>query len=423
VEYRIVGGQLVLDLKATRQQFPALSRKVNNLPAIYLDGPGGSQVPRRVIDAVADCLALRNANEGGVFATSQEVGELLAQARQAVADLLGTDDPDLVVFGPNMTTLTFALSRALSRTWSPGDEVIVTRLDHDANVSPWMLAARDAGAAIRIVDVNPDDCTLRLDQFEKLLTPRTVLVAVGVASNVVGTINPVGSLAAAAHRVGALVFLDAVHAAPHLLVDVKQWQADFLVCSPYKFFGPHLGILWGRRELLERLPPYKVRPAPEGLPGRWMTGTPSFEAIAGTREAVGYLADLGRRGPAPGSAIRRAALTTAFDGIRQHETALAARFLSALSGDSAWRVWGITDRLDARVPTFGLTRKGWSAENLARALAERGVFTWSGHFYAPGLIEALGLAPEGMLRIGFLHYNTLDEVDRVLQVLDELEPS
>jgi cysteine desulfurase family protein (TIGR01976 family) len=412
-----------MDLEATRRQFPALSRQVNALPAIYLDGPGGSQVPRRVIDAVADCLARRNANEGGVFATSQEVGELLARARQAVADLLGSDDPELVVFGPNMTTLTFALSRALSRTWSPGDEVIVTRLDHDANVSPWILAARDVGAVIRFVDVNPADCTLHLDQFEKLLTPRTVLVAVGVASNAVGTINPVASLAAAAHRVGALVFLDAVHAAPHLLVDVKQWQADFLVCSPYKFFGPHLGILWGRRELLERLPAYKVRPAPEGLPGKWMTGTPSFEAIAGTREAVDYLADLGRRDPAPGPATRRAALAAAFDGIRQHETALAARFLSGLSEDPAWRVWGITDCLDVRVPTFGLTRNDWSAENLARALAERGVFTWSGHFYAPGLIEALGLAPEGMLRIGFLHYNTLDEVDRVLQVLNELEPS
>jgi cysteine desulfurase family protein (TIGR01976 family) len=411
---------LVLDLEIIRSQFPALSRKVKCVPAIYLDGPGGSQVPRRVIDAVADCLAHHNANEGGAFATSQDVGELLAQARQAVADLLGSDDPELIVFGPNMTTLTFALSRALSRTWSPGDEVIVTRLDHDANVTPWILAARDAGAVIRFVEVNPADCTLCLDQFESLLNSRTKLVAFGVASNAVGTINPVADLAVAAHRVGALVFLDAVHAAPHLLLDVKQWQADFVVCSPYKFFGPHLGMLWGRRELLERVPAYKVRPAPEALPGKWMTGTPSFEAIAGTREAVDYLADLGRRSLPAGPVNRRAALSAAFDAIRQHETTLATRFLSGLSEHPAWRVLGITDPLGSRVPTFGLTRKDCSPENLARELADRGVFTWSGHFYAPGLIEALGLAPEGVLRIGFLHYNTIDEVDRLLKLLKEL---
>jgi cysteine desulfurase family protein (TIGR01976 family) len=398
---------------------------VNGRPAVYFDGPGGSQVPRRVIDAVADCLAHHNANEGGVFATSREVGEVVEQARLAVADLLGSDDPDLVVFGPNMTSLTFALSRALARTWSQGDEVIVTRLDHDANVRPWVLAARDAGAVVRFLDVDPSDCTLRLDQLQSLVNSRTVLVAVGVASNAVGTINPVADIAAAAHRVGALLFLDAVHAVPHMLADVRQWGADFLVCSAYKFFGPHLGVLWGRRELLARLPAYKLRPAPDDLPGRWMTGTPSFEAIAGTLEAVNYLADLGRHTAAGGFADRRTALAAAFTAIRQHETELADRLLAGLRGQGAWRIWGVAakERMYQRVPTFGLTHEKHDPETLARALAERGVFTWSGNFYAAELMDALKLDPQGMLRIGLLHYNTQEEVDRLLDILNDLEPS
>src|SRR5262245_34059926 len=283
-----------LDVNACRLQFPGLARQVNARQAVFLDGPGGSQVPQSVIDTVADCLAHRNANEGGAFATSRAVGEVVDAARGAVASLLGAENPDEVVFGLNMTTLTFALSRALAKTWRPGDEVVVTRLDHDANVTPWVLAATDAGATVRFLDIDPTDCTLRLDQLPTLLNERTRLVAVGMASNAVGTVNPIREVVAAARQVGALVFVDAVHAVPHRLVDVNALGADFLACSPYKFFGPHLGVLWGRRDLLEQLPAYKVRPAPNSGPGRWMAGTPSFEAIAGTHAAVDYLASLGK---------------------------------------------------------------------------------------------------------------------------------
>jgi cysteine desulfurase family protein (TIGR01976 family) len=412
-----------LDVAACRRQFPGLGRQVGGRPAVFFDGPGGSQVPRRVIDAVADCLAHHNANEGGLFATSREAGEIVAAAHKAVADLLGSDDPDLVVFGPNMTSLTFALGRSLARVWSPGDEVVVTRLDHDANVTPWVLAAKEAGAVVQFLDVDPAECSLRLDRLKGLLSPQTRLVALGVASNAVGTINPVAEIAAAAHRVGALVFLDAVHAVPHLLADVRRWGADFLVCSAYKFFGPHLGVLWGRRELLERLPAYKIRPAPETLPGRWMTGTPSFEAIAGTGAAVDYLADLGRQVAPIAPAGRREALAAAFAAIRRHESTLTARLLAGLARRPSWHVWGVVaeDRLGGRVPTFGLTHERHTPRQLAKALAERGIFVWSGDFYALGLVEALGLAPEGMLRIGLLHYNTAEEVDRFLASLDELD--
>jgi cysteine desulfurase family protein (TIGR01976 family) len=402
-----------LDVDACRRQFPGLARQVNGRPAAFLDRPGGSQVPRLVIDAVTDCLSHRNANDGGAFATSREVDALVDAARAAVTDLLGAGDPDEIVFGSNMTTLTFALSRALARTWRPGEEVVVTRLDHDANVSPWVLAASDARVTVRFLDIDPTDCTLRLDLLPTLLNDRTRLVAVGLASNAVGTVNPVRQVIAAARRVGALVFVDAVHAVPHRLVDVAALGADFLACSSYKFFGPHLGILWGRRDLLERLPAYKVRPAPDSGPGRWMTGTPSFEAITGTHAAVDYLASLW------GGNARRVALTAAYAAIQAHETALAARFLNGLTRLPAWRVWGITDpaRIGDRVSTFGLTHRTKPAGEVASALGAKGLFVWSGNFYAAALIETLGLAPAGMLRVGFLHYNTTEEVDRALDAL------
>jgi cysteine desulfurase family protein (TIGR01976 family) len=401
------------DMNSCRRHFPGLTRQVGSRPAIFLDGPGGSQVPQSVIDAVADCLAYHNANDGGLFATSREVGAVANEARQSMADLLGASDPDEIIFGVNMTTLTFALSRSLARTWKAGDEIVVTRLDHDANVSPWVLAAGEAGATVRWLDVDPADCTLRLDQLPTLLNDRTRLVAVGLASNAVGTINPVREVAAAAKRVGALTFVDAVHAVPHLRVDVQELGADFVACSPYKFFGPHTGVLWGRREHLERHAAYKVRPATDTIPGRWMTGTPSFEAMAGTRAAVDYLASLGT-GP-----DRRTALTSAFAAIREHEATLSKQFLDGIAQLSGWRVWGITDpdRLQHRVATFGLTHRSRTSKEIASALGEQGIFTWNGHFYAVNLIEAIGLAPHGMLRIGFLHYNTADEVVRLLDTL------
>ncbi len=401
------------DVEACRRQFPGLARQVAGRPAAFLDGPAGSQVPRSVIDAVADCLAHRNANDGGAFATSREVGELVGAARGAVADLLGATDPNEIVFGLNMTSLTFALSRALARTWEAGDEVVVTRLDHDANVTPWVRAAADAGATVRYLDIDPADCTLRLDLLPGLLNERTRLVAVGLTSNAVGTVSRVREVVDAARRVGARVFVDAVHTVPHRPVDVAALGADFVACSPYKFFGPHQGVLWGRRELLEELPAYKVRPAPDSGPGRWMTGTPSFEAMAGTRAAVEYLASLG------GGGDRRAALGAGYAAIQSHEAALAAQFLAGLAKLPAWKVWGITDpaRLGDRVSTFGLTHRTKTAAEVASVLGSQGLFVWSGHFYAQGLIETLGLAPAGMLRIGFLHYNTADEVARTLDAL------
>jgi cysteine desulfurase family protein (TIGR01976 family) len=403
----------VASMNEVRRQFPGLARQVNGQAAVFLDGPGGSQVPQSVIDAVADCLAHRNANDGGSFATSREVTSLVDAGRKAMADLLGASDPNEIVFGQNMTSLTFALSRSLAKTWKPGDEIVVTRLDHDANVTPWVLAAADAGATVRHLDINPSDCTLRLDLLPELLNDRTKLVAVGMASNAVGTVSPVGAVVEAARRIGALVFVDAVHAVPHRLVDVAALGCDFLACSPYKFFGPHLGVLWGRHELLEGLTAYKVRPAPNVGPGKWMTGTPSFEAIAGTHAAVDYLASLGR------GSDRRAALADAYSAIQSHETDLAERFIRGLERLPAWRVWGITDpsRMNERVATFGLTHRSQPASAIASALAEQGIFTWAGHFYAVEIVERLGLAPNGMLRIGFLHYNTAEEVDRTLAAL------
>jgi cysteine desulfurase family protein (TIGR01976 family) len=409
-----------LDVAACRRQFPALERRHEGQPVAYLDGPAGSQVPRRVIDAVSDYLAHSNANSGGRFTTSLQTDERLAQAHAAVADLLGTRDPDTVVFGANTTTNLLGLSRALARTWSPGDEVLVTRLDHDANVTPWVLAARDAGAVVRHVEVRSADCTLDVDGLGRLIGPRTRLVAVGCASNAVGTINPFRDISRLAHEAGALVLLDAVHYAPHALVDVEEWGCDFAVCSAYKFFGPHVGVLWGRRELLESIEPYKLRPAPNDLPGRWMTGTLSHEGIVGVAAAVEYLADLGRSVGAA-DAGRRDALRAAYEAIRRHEQALTLRLLEALAAVRGVRVWGITNpkRIDERLPTVALSVAGRAASAVADHLNARGIYAWHGNFYALALSESLGLEPEGMVRVGLLHYNTADEVDRLVAALGE----
>jgi cysteine desulfurase family protein (TIGR01976 family) len=411
-----------LNVAACRAQFPALAREIAGRLAVYFDGPAGSQVPERVINAISSYLKTHNANHGGLFATSRESDAMLASAHEAVADLLGTADPQLTVFGANMTTLTFALSRALAKSWRPGDEIIVTRLDHDANVTPWVLAARDAGATIRHLGIRADDCTLDLDELAALISPSTRLVAVGCASNAVGTVNPMGKVVEMAHAAGAQVFLDAVHYAPHRLIDVDSWGCDFLVCSAYKFFGPHVGILWGRRELLASLPAYKVRPAADSLPDRWMTGTQNHESIAGVLAAIEYLADLGRAAE-PATMSRRGALAAAFAAIGEYEMLLAARLLSGLAETPRIRVWGIagTARLDERVPTVGITHESLGATELASRLGEQGIFVWHGNFYALPLTEALGLEPDGLVRIGLLHYNTPEEVDRLLAALAAME--
>jgi cysteine desulfurase family protein (TIGR01976 family) len=319
-----------------------------------------------------------------------------------------------------MTTLTFALGRALSRTWKAGDEIVVTRLDHDANVSTWELAARDAGARVRHVDIRPADCTLDLASLRACLGERTRLVAVGAASNLVGTINPIREISALVHDVGAQLFVDAVHLAPHRLIDVVQWDCDYLVCSAYKFFGPHVGILWGRSELLAELPAYRLRVAPDTLPERWMTGTPCNEGIAGTLEAVEYLADLGRA-VAGKSLDRRGGLRAAFAAIEAYEGQLCRRLLDGIAGLAAMRVVGIadTERLAERTPTVGILAEGCSAGALSEALGRRGVFSWGRNSYALPLTEALGLEPHGVLRVGLLHYNTAGEVERLLELLPE----
>jgi cysteine desulfurase family protein (TIGR01976 family) len=409
------------DVAWCRRQFPALARTIQGQPAAYFDGPGGSQVPQQVIDAVGRYLAQTNANHDGLFQTSRESDAMLESAHCALADFVGTNDPETIVFGPNMTSLTLAFSRALARTWRPGDEILVTRMEHDANVTPWVLAARDAGAVVRHVEIRRADCTLDLDDLAAKLSDRTRLVAVTCASNAVGSVNPVRQIGEMAHRHGALVFLDAVHHAPHSLLDASGWNCDFLACSAYKFFGPHVGVLWGRRQQLEQLAAYKVRPAPDRIPGKWMTGTQNHEGIAGTMAAVEYLAELGRR-LATDASDRRQALSAAFRGITTYERGLVADLLAGLAELGSVKVWGVTDleRLDERVPTVAITHRRLRPRELAQHLAECGIFVWHGNFYALPLTEALGLEPEGVVRIGLLHYNTSEEVQRLVAILAKL---
>ena len=399
-----------------RAQFPALSREIDGQPVAFLDGAAGSQVPQCVIDAIGDYLANRNANHEGEFATSYESDEMLENAHRAAADFLGADDPHTVCFGANMTTLTLSFSRALAQTWQSGDEILVSRLDHDGNFSPWQLAARDACATVREIAICPDDCTLDIDDFKSKLTGKTRLVAFCAASNFSGTVNPISDLCALAHAAGAQVFVDAVHYAPHRRINVTAWQCDYLACSAYKFFGPHVGLLWGSREHLEQLIPYKLRVTTDDLPGRWMTGTQNHECIAGTLAAINYLAGLAE---APG---RLDALDAAFAAITEYETALAVHTLRRLREIDGLQIFGITDeaRLDERVPTFTFRHPACPPREIARRLGEVGIFTWHGNYYALPLTEALGIEPEGAVRAGFLHYNTLEEADRLVDTLKEI---
>jgi cysteine desulfurase family protein (TIGR01976 family) len=408
------------DIAWVRAQFPALAQKVNGSPAIFCDGPGGTQAPQRVIDSMRDYLVYSNANTRGAFATSRRSDETIAEAHAAMGDLLGCDR-DEVVFGPNMTTLTFALSRAIGRELGPGDELVVTRLDHDANVAPWQ-ALEERGCAIRFVDINPADCTLDMADLARQLTGRTRLVAVGYASNAVGTINDVAEVVRLAHAAGAMAFIDAVHYAPHGPIDVRALDCDFLACSPYKFFGPHLGALYGKRAHLTRLRPYKVRPVSEQIPDRWETGTQNHEGLAGVTAAIDYLAELGRRA-APGATGRRAALLAAYEAIRPYERSLAARLITGLLAIPGLSFYGITDpaRFAQRAPTVAVRIAGHSPLELASELGKRGIFTWDGNYYALNLTERLGVESSGgMLRIGLVHYNTAEEVDRLLAALGEV---
>jgi cysteine desulfurase family protein (TIGR01976 family) len=414
------------DVEALRRQFPALASERDGRPVVYLDGPGGTQVPQRVIDAVTDYYARSNANAGGAFETSERSDAIVAEAHTAVADLLGAGSADEIKFGPNMTTLTFHVSRSIAATMEPGDEIVVTTLDHEANKGPWRAVAADRGLIVREVDVRLDDLTLDLRSLDRVLTDRTRLVAVGYASNAVGTINPVAEITALAHAAGAWVYVDAVHYAPHGSIDVRALDADFLVTSVYKWFGPHLGALYGRLELLDRLPAYKVRPAHD----RFETGTQSFESIAGTLAATEYLRDVGRKhGRAATTALpagageRRRELVAAFEAIAAHEQEVGWQLLDGLGRIPGVRVWGIADRdrLTERTPTFSISIDGVGPREVAEMLGRRGLFTWDGDFYATGLIERLGLAEAGgLLRLGLVHYNTAAEVDRLLGELEAI---
>ncbi|MGQ0604269.1 MAG: cysteine desulfurase-like protein [Anaerolineales bacterium] len=407
-----------ISIDTVRAQFPALASG-----AIFFDNPGGTQVAKHVVERMTDYLVRTNANHGGAFQTSVQSDAVLDEAHAATADLLNCA-PEEVVFGQNMTTLTFHVSRSIAKWINTGDEIIVTRLDHDANIAPWLLVAEDRGALIRWVDVNEDDVTLKLADFEALINPKTKIVAVGYASNSVGAINDVKRITELAHAVGALVYVDAVQFAPHALIDVRALDCDFLVCSAYKFFGPHVGALFGKRELLERLPAYKVRPATDEVPGKWETGTQNHEGQAGVLGAIEYFEWLGNTAWGDNVKLpRRKALERAMQWVVEYEQALCQSLIEGMQSIRGVQIRGITDptRLAWRVPTVSFTLAGWHPRKVAEQLAEENIYVWDGNYYALAIAERLGVqATGGMVRVGLAHYNTRDEVERLVKVLNGL---
>ena len=441
----------MLDLNHIRAAFPALAMQMHGRPAVFLDNPGGAQVPQSVIDAMADYLTHANANRGGAFLTAQRSDVILEDAHAAMADLLNAASPDEIVFGANMTTLTFAVSRALGRDLQPGDEIVLTRMDHDANITPWTMLAEDRGATVRWVDFDVEDYTLDMAGLRQLLNERTRIVAVGYASNATGTVHDVATITRWAHQVGALVFVDAVQYVPHGPVDVQALGCDLLTCSAYKFYGPHVGVLYGRYELLDRLRAYKVRPAKDRPPHKFETGTQNHEGIAGVLAAVEYLADLGSRygaaagaystdgaagsrygaaagaystsGAAGEGVSRRQRLHSAMSLLRAYDHLLSAAILDQLEGIPGLRVHGISDRgrLAERVPTISFSWQGHHPRAVAEALGQEGIFVWDGNYYALAVTERLGLEDQGgMVRVGAVHYNTTDEIIRLGDALRRL---
>ncbi len=412
----------MLNLDVIRAHFPALSSDT-----IYFDNPGGTQIAREVLERIQQYLYYTNANHGGEFRTSRESDATVAEARLAVAEFLNAARPEEIVFGPNMTTLTLSISRSLARTLQPGDELVVTRLDHDGNVAPWLLIAEDRGCSVRWVDIHEEDCTLDMADLERQITERTKIVAVGYASNAVGTINDVRRAVKLAHQVGAICFVDAVQYAPHKAIDVQALDCDLLACSAYKFFGPHLGILYGKYELLDKLTAYKVRPASNLPPDKFETGTQSFEAIAGTLGAMEYFEWVGKTF---GSAFaktyqdtfsgRRLALKQGMAAIAAYELELNHSLLEGLGSIPGLQIRGITSphSLDKRVPTFSFTLQDWSPQAIAEAMDGEGINVWNGNFYALSVTERLGLEEQGgLLRVGLAHYNTQAEIDRLVTAM------
>ncbi len=409
---------MALNLSAVRSQFPALNR-----PAIFLDNPGGTQIAKQSLDRINQYLLECNANHGGAFATSMDSDAILHEAHHAMADFYNAASPDEIIFGNNMTTLTLHISRSLAREWKPGDEIVVTRLDHDATVTPGVLAAQDRGVKVNWVDFDVEDGTLRLDDLQKALERKPRLLAVGYASNGLGTINPIAKIIQIAHDSGTMVYVDAVQYAPHGPIDVQKLDCDFLVSSAYKFFGPHAGILYGKRELLEKLFAYKVRPATNELPGKLETGTQNHEGIAGVLGAVEYFQWVGREfgdkieGDYQG---RRLELKKAMTAIHAYELELADALLSALESIPGLHLYGLTDanRLEERVATFSFRLKDLHPRLVAEKLAQQGIYVWDGNYYALNITERLGVEESGgMVRVGAVHYNTLEEVERLKEAL------
>lgn len=408
-----------MDVELVRAQFPALASG-----AVFFDNPGGTQVARQVVERMTHYLTHTNANHGGAFRTSVESDAVLHAAHAAMADFLGAASPDEIVFGPNMTTLTFILSRALGRWLGPGDEIVVTRLDHDANIAPWLLLAEDRGAAVKWVDLRPEDCTLDMSDFESQISDKTKIVACGYASNAVGTINDVQSVVHMAHAAGALCFVDAVQYAPHGPVDVRALDCDFLACSAYKFFGPHMGLLYGKYDLLDRLTAYKVRPAENKPPHKFETGTQNHEGMAGVLGAIEYFEWLAQSQiPNSKSQTRRERLVEAMTTLADYERELGAYLIESLRRINGLKIWGITEaaHLRRRVPTVSFTLEGWPPRQIAERLARENVYVWDGNYYALAVMERLGLQEKGgMLRVGLAHYNTRKEIDQLVGVLQTL---
>jgi cysteine desulfurase family protein (TIGR01976 family) len=416
-----------LNSTIVREQFPSLKSK-----DVFFDNPGGTQIARPSLERMQRYLLECNANHEGAFRTSQESDAVLHEARAAMADLLNATSPDEIVFGNNMTTITFNMARALENRLEPGDEIVITRLDHDANISPWLLTAEARGCKVTWVDFDVEDGTLKLDEFARAMERKPKIAAFGYASNALGTINPVRQLTQMARAAGALVYIDAVQYAPHGPIDVRELECDFLVCSSYKFFGPHAAALYGRHDLLEQLKPHKVRPASNAAPNKFETGTQNHEGIAGILGAVEYLEWLGgqfgdakdrRESPFSG---RRLALKKAMTAIRAYEFELSRALIEAIESARGTRIYGITDarRLEQRVPTVSFTMEGVPPRRLAERLADEGFYVWDGNYYALAVTERLELEEGGgMLRVGAVHYNTLDEIARLREALHKIAKS
>jgi cysteine desulfurase family protein (TIGR01976 family) len=412
----------MLDPAAVRAHFPALDPLNHGGTApIFFDNPAGTQIAAEAMSRMQDYLVHRNANHGGASRASRESDAMVHDTRAALADFLGAARPEEISFGQNMTSLTLHVSRCLAAELSEGDEIILTRLDHDANVSPWLLVARDRGCTVRWVDFDPRDCTWCAEELSRQVTKRTKLVALGMASNATGTVNPVAAAAKIAHDAGALLFVDAVHYAPHGPIDVSAVGCDLLACSAYKFFGPHIGVLWGRYSLMDHLSAYKVRPAGDLPPDKWETGTQSFESIAGAAGAIQYLEWLGRSfGAVPPSAGRKAALKAGMGAIRDYEAALSKAMRDGLSSIKGLHIHGITDpaRMDSRAPTYSFTLEGWTPRRICEELDKKGIFASDGNYYALEVTTRLGLeAAGGMVRVGAAHYTTLAEVTTMVECL------